>query len=711
MAKTRDWFDGSIVAAANTLSALKALTMTGYASGNLFMLRGHTALGDGGHGIFRLVTSSPGTANDGTIIASSTSNYWFVRLFEGPVNVRWFGAAGANSDYTTAIEAAFAYCVTQVANPSDYTIEPQGVATAQLYFPAGRYTYSGSGAVFGSNLALSIIGDGHENTRITLGATSWLLAETSRILSLKMSGISVMGGKGAVKQTLTTENVSGTTRVIEDCRFYDMSEYAFASLSSDNPYWSFVRTWFFACNALVHSGLADNVEFRSCQLNNYQTYAVKLCGTTAGNNAIFDNCFFAPFVSGTGRTAVWVVPGSNESLSVGLRFIACKFGNEGMDSSDRFVLLADEGSGTNSIDKAHATTVSTGWVGIELLHCAFYNISPTTVPAIYSYTPNTKVVWNSYMDGGQVMELASVAQVRGSTPRLSQLNIFDLSQHYSQVNARATLGTAAAGRYLDPHALFAGETQVPNYWAAGDAVAGTQYVTTTCNGGAGWHATSASAASAYDARGGTDAVEITLSGSGGLYIYAIGSTIPVNTAAWIEFDMLAGSSVSVDDLTVALFNVNGSVVCEQRIYRLTSGWARVRIPFVIRAHTAADEFVQLSFGSATYSAGTKTKFRIGGVLVYTAKEPVNRLAHLKGSATWNPPSIATGTASGVDVTVVGARSGDEFGASFSLDVQDMAITAAYKSDDTVRVTLTNGVGGGAINLAEGTVTAFGRKNI
>jgi hypothetical protein len=81
---------------------------------------------------------------------------------------------------------------------------------------------------------------------------------------------------------------------------------------------------------------------------------------------------------------------------------------------------------------------------------------------------------------------------------------------------------------------------------------------------------------------------------------------------------------------------------------------------------------------------------------------VNRNMGLEGSATWNPGSIANGGEEAKEVTVTSAVLGDFAMASFSLDVEDLALNADVTDDDTVTCILANSTGG-AVNLGSGTL--------
>lgn len=78
------------------------------------------------------------------------------------------------------------------------------------------------------------------------------------------------------------------------------------------------------------------------------------------------------------------------------------------------------------------------------------------------------------------------------------------------------------------------------------------------------------------------------------------------------------------------------------------------------------------------------------------------LRGLDASETYDAGSIADGDEEVGEVTVTGAVLGDFCVASFSLDVADLAITAAVTAADTVTYQLLNNTGA-AVDLASGTV--------
>ena len=79
------------------------------------------------------------------------------------------------------------------------------------------------------------------------------------------------------------------------------------------------------------------------------------------------------------------------------------------------------------------------------------------------------------------------------------------------------------------------------------------------------------------------------------------------------------------------------------------------------------------------------------------------LAEFVGSGTWNPSAIADGNEEAFDVTVTGAALGDFVtGVSFSLDLEDLELSAAVIATDSVTCILSNNTGG-SITLNSGTV--------
>lgn len=78
---------------------------------------------------------------------------------------------------------------------------------------------------------------------------------------------------------------------------------------------------------------------------------------------------------------------------------------------------------------------------------------------------------------------------------------------------------------------------------------------------------------------------------------------------------------------------------------------------------------------------------------------------LRGTTTYNPPSIASLAQTTTTVTVTGAAVGNLAVATFSLDLQGITISATVSSANTVTVVFWNGTAG-PLDLASGTLSAL-----
>jgi hypothetical protein len=78
------------------------------------------------------------------------------------------------------------------------------------------------------------------------------------------------------------------------------------------------------------------------------------------------------------------------------------------------------------------------------------------------------------------------------------------------------------------------------------------------------------------------------------------------------------------------------------------------------------------------------------------------VSQLAATVTWDPPDVPAGGKESTTVTVTGAALGDIALASFSLDVQELTMTANVSATNTVEVVLCN-LTGSSVNLGSGTL--------
>jgi len=163
-AASLEWFD--------SVTALRAFDNAGSAF-SFALLLGHGSRGDGGGGLFWWTAGAlpTGLANDDGIILTSTAattGYW-MRLFSGPIDVRWFGAKGNNTtDDTTAVQKAI-----DSAGLGQYSTAAASLGDkgwTRVYFPRGTYVISDTLTIAYDRTHLE--GDGPFATTIRFAPTS-----------------------------------------------------------------------------------------------------------------------------------------------------------------------------------------------------------------------------------------------------------------------------------------------------------------------------------------------------------------------------------------------------------------------------------------------------------------------------------------------------------------------------------------------------------
>lgn len=104
---------------------------------------------------------------------------------------------------------------------------------------------------------------------------------------------------------------------------------------------------------------------------------------------------------------------------------------------------------------------------------------------------------------------------------------------------------------------------------------------------------------------------------------------------------------------------------------------------------------------------TTTKRNPGGGTLAATQVGIHTFAEgqAKATTTWDPASISAGSKVSTTVTVSGAALGDFAIASFSLDIQELTMTANVSAANTVEVVLAN-LTGSAVNLASGTLSVL-----
>lgn len=103
-------------------------TTPGAFGGQSVFAQGYYAIADGAGGWFAWDETSTASADSGTILGNATAGRW-VRVFSGPINVRWFGAAG---DGATDDRAAIKLAIAAAAKSG---------GLSEVYFPPSATPY------------------------------------------------------------------------------------------------------------------------------------------------------------------------------------------------------------------------------------------------------------------------------------------------------------------------------------------------------------------------------------------------------------------------------------------------------------------------------------------------------------------------------------------------------------------------------------------
>lgn len=125
---------------------LRNITTTGLDDGYALYVGGYGAEGDGGGGIFAWNASDTTTDNDGTILQPTAggTGRW-LRQYQPPVDVRWFGAKGDGAtDDTSELQAAFD------------TVESVLIPTG-TYITSSALTYHDGQSIMGEGFEKTIV--------------------------------------------------------------------------------------------------------------------------------------------------------------------------------------------------------------------------------------------------------------------------------------------------------------------------------------------------------------------------------------------------------------------------------------------------------------------------------------------------------------------------------------------------------------------------
>jgi hypothetical protein len=512
--------------------------------------------------------------------------------------------APSGTDDTTAINAA-------------------GAAGRVLLGP-GNYIYNGTGI---TNLLCHIAGAGKEVTFVNLGATSYFYNRNGTIQELTVKGITFIGGKGAIRQSSTGSD-SYRHRHIFDCRFQDYTQCAISDLGSDTPYWKIRDCFFEGANFTTTIGVAiagqlDATEITGCGFTKNRVH-IKL--TNSGLDTRVMNCdFFREGASaGSPRVDIWMVP-SAALGSGGMVIDGAKFGPELLESTDYRIVIADQAAGTDfSSRMPDLTTASTGSVTTLIVRDSILagilgatNAPPlvfTTTPSLYG----CRIGPINIATGSPRAIVESLLPLATIDPQAGGNILGPVFMQSSYLPSFAPTNCPSLFTVLDPGQCFEPQGVTTAPIPGGGSTVGYVNLMTQASA-AGLSLSGATKTNVTDAKGGTNAIEVTATSASNVVYDAVGAGVAVDgRPCFVEFDLKVSASSPMSQVEVA-FGRNPSFALKRLVAPPTT-WTRYRYEVAAQDLAANTTWITIGYPSAATITGTK--FQVGRIRVYQAREPV-----------------------------------------------------------------------------------------
>jgi hypothetical protein len=493
-----------------------------------------------------------------------------------------------------------------------------------VWAPPGNYNYNGPGLGIVAGPYISFVGAGSNQVFVTLGASSRLIdVGVESIQSMLIQGVSTIGGIGLFRSLRLTQ------QVVKQCtirNFFglDYTGCYIETNSVDFPSWKVHSGILQGANwdttmGIAMSGLTDNnhvydVEFRKNRVD------LKL--GKGGNNAYITECAFFKWdnTNAVPSISIWAVPRDTDT-NAGEGFVSesNKFGAENVIEGDYRFVYADEGAGTSFGDKfPEFTADSVGYIQAHRIKdCQFSGVTGTSIPLIYSTTPNVKgiVMGPINLDGTLPSYLIEYRTPPVAT-RLGQDNIFGPIYGKNLLTETTTAppisNASGVGKLSDANNMLGNLPNKPLTLAgAADPGFYVNLLTTELNSFA---VTNCTATPIADVHTGADAATLEFVGAGtcrGTLVDSVVDGLPM----WVEFDAKAGT---LDELRVYLrYTANGVIHWRQSVALRSTEWRRYRFQWEPRESTAV---LVIYFD---HPLGTSGNFHVGRVRVYHADEPQN----------------------------------------------------------------------------------------
>ncbi len=208
-----------------SVSALRGLGTIEAHAPRLVYVAGYYSPGDGGAGLFTYSPESMADDNGGTIIRPALGSGRWLRIYDGSINVKWFGAKGdGQTDDTAAVSAA----ILAAENHAEITLN------FSIYFPKSVYLVSVPGVLSSHattkagyvTTGLFFRGDGMFNSiiRCRFPSGGWLFDNNTSGTELQQTQFMDLGFEG-----MNPLNYSGFASLPSDVGGFKMTRGIYSS--------------------------------------------------------------------------------------------------------------------------------------------------------------------------------------------------------------------------------------------------------------------------------------------------------------------------------------------------------------------------------------------------------------------------------------------------------------------------------------------------
>lgn len=560
-------------------------------------------------------------------------------------------AANASGHYVAGIGASY------WAHPQNGLFIPAGV------YDAGHLRITGNNTPFPALSIWAIPG----SVVIRVPEGQYLFEADERLNWLYMSGITIVGGKGAFRDSFTGINVNGRF-VFDRCVFDNYTECAIGNNARDQPYLEVRGCTFMASEGSRAIGIAWGGYADGCVIEGNaflrNRFHLKLGPDPSGSIHVLRNDFLRWDKTTPLDAAIWLVPASERgrfdaNAGWGTIISGNKFGNENMGARDIRLLVAREAPGTDRQRREPQERFDPGGAdgaflaGITIENNRIVGAGDVSSPFMRSWIAEVRNLsyLNNRHEGGAHSRLCEFMGPRAGdyasltwTIRIDQADTILGSLPFTVGIANAPIGPQ-----WDPSAAAqaAEETILPS--TGGDdtsfiPLAAADHPRAFVPSGAG-----VTLQPVPDHAGHLRAVEIAASGPVSATSGIAGPLVGARPGrqGWIALD-LRGSEGGTEAVELRIVDPLTGAIARKLRYVVPDEWRRVRVPFTLPASKNSPTWhYQVAVAPGQDSIGGKERralFQIARLYAYHGREPRSdgHIATL-GDGRWDGAHLVMGT--------------------------------------------------------------------